>query len=82
MSECEWNPEQHRPAFDDDPPHGEATQVVGVDGKWHLCDGCAALPEFARYRRRSPLHRRRPPRTKRQANRQAKWATPAAGAQE
>jgi hypothetical protein len=71
VATCEWNPAEKRPAFDDDPPHGEATQVVGVDGKWHLCDGCASLPEFARYRKRSTLKRRVPPRVKRRANRQA-----------
>jgi hypothetical protein len=72
MSECEWNPAEKRAAFDDDPPHGEAVWSVGVDGKWHLCDGCANAPEFARYRNRRPLNRRTPLRVQRRANRQAK----------
>jgi hypothetical protein len=82
VAECEWNPAENRPAFDDDPPHGEATQVIGVDGKWHLCDGCATLPEFARYRKRSGLARRVPLRVKRRANRQAQATTePSTGAE-
>lgn len=71
MSDCEWNPAEKRPAFDSDAPHAEAVWSVGVDGKWHLCDGCASAPEFARYRKRIRLTRRRPPRVKRRANRQA-----------
>ena len=71
MANCEWNPTEKRPAFEGDPSHGEAKLAVGVDGKWHLCESCAALPEFARYRKRRPLFRRTPPRVKRRANRQA-----------
>lgn len=73
MADCEWNPSEHRPAFEGDPIHGEAVWSVGVDGKWHLCERCAALPEFSRYRNRRRLTRRRPPRVKRRANRQAQW---------
>ena len=75
MSECEWNPTEHRPAFDTDAPHGESVLCVGVDGKWHLCESCAALPEFSRYRIRRRLRRRVPPRVKRRANRQEKLTT-------
>jgi hypothetical protein len=37
----------------------EATLSVG-SGKnnWHLCESCAAMPEFRRYRRRVPLKER------------------------
>jgi hypothetical protein len=73
VSDCEWNPTANRPAFNDDPPHGEAVWSVGVDGKWHLCDACAQLPAFARYRRRAMLHRRHPPRKQRRANREARY---------
>lgn len=72
MSDCEWNPIAKRPAFEHDAPHAEAVWAVGVDGRWHLCDGCAALPEFARYRKRRKLFRRAPPRVKRRANRAGK----------
>lgn len=71
MADCEWNPREDRPAFvdDDDELHGEATVIVGADGKWHLCESCARLPRFARHRKR-PLGRRVPERTQRKRNRQ------------
>lgn len=77
MAECEWNPQLDRPAFvDDEELHGEATVMVGSDGKWHLCASCAALPRFARFKQR-PLQRRVPERAQRKRNRQlASWATP------
>lgn len=77
---CEWNPIANRAAFIDDPPHGEATLSVGVDGKWHLCEQCAQLPAFSRYRVRRLLHRRRPERVQRKMNRQRRHE--AAGRQE
>jgi hypothetical protein len=55
MADCEWNPAENRPAYEDDPPHGEATWTVGVDGKWHLCEACAQSETFKRYRVRRPL---------------------------
>jgi hypothetical protein len=70
MADCEWNPTENRPAFEDDPSHGEARLAVGVDGKWHLCEACAQLDRFARYRVRRPLWRRAPNRSKRRANRE------------
>lgn len=70
MADCEWNPAEKRPAFADDASHGEAVWSIGCDGKWHLCEECAALPEFARYRNRALLRRRVPPRAQRRANRQ------------
>ena len=70
MSDCEWNPTEHRPAFDTDPPHGEAKVAVGSDGKWFLCESCAALTEFKRFTRRRMLWRRSPARVVRRMNRQ------------
>jgi hypothetical protein len=66
MARCEWNPHtkslaQRRWAGDRYVYSGcanEATLSVGADGKYHLCESCAALPEFRRYRRRVPLKRR------------------------
>lgn len=55
MSECEWNPATGTAANMDDPTHGVATVSVG-DGKWHLCESCAALPQFKRYKK-MPLRR-------------------------
>jgi hypothetical protein len=63
---CEWDPVRGEPAnyFD----HGEwvehlgcdnqSTLSVGANGKWHLCESCAALPEFKRYRKRVSLKRK------------------------
>lgn len=62
MADCEWNPVEKRPVFNTDPAHGLATWSVGTTVNWRLCDQCAALPEFARYRRRHRLQRREKPR--------------------
>ena len=70
MSDCEWNPAENRPAFEGDTSHGEATTMVGVDGKWHLCASCASSEAFKRYRVRRPLTRRRPARVRRRRNRE------------
>lgn len=35
----------------------EATLSVGANGEWHLCEKCAALPAFKRYRNRAPVSR-------------------------
>lgn len=75
MSDCEWNPTENRPAFEDDPPHGEATMMVGVDGRWHLCASCAESGAFKRYRVRRSLTRRRPARVVRRRNRKSAWSS-------
>lgn len=61
---CEWDPERDEPALQS--PGGArfgcrrpATVSVGADGRWHLCDSCAALPEFKRYRKRERLRKDR-----------------------
>jgi hypothetical protein len=54
---CEWNPTEDRPATAEDTVHAPATVVLGMDGCWHLCESCAALPRFARFRRRTTLRR-------------------------
>jgi hypothetical protein len=71
MADCEWNPTENRAAFEGEPSHGEATWMVGVDGKWHLCEACATSEAFKRYRVRRRLTRRRPERIQRKRNRQA-----------
>lgn len=56
---CEWDPARERPALDD-PRQGclnEATVCVGRDGLWHLCESCADLPYFKRYKRREALRK-------------------------
>jgi hypothetical protein len=56
---CEWDPVHDRPAAhvvaDDPTQHAEAVWSVGVRPSWHLCESCAALPRFKRFRRRSRL---------------------------
>ena len=63
MSErCEWNPELSKLALTPSAPgdcENEATQSVGAYGEYHLCDSCAELPEFNRFRVRTALKRER-----------------------
>lgn len=54
---CEWCPAADRPAHVSDQPHGDATVSLGEEGDWHLCESCAALPQFARFTVRKPLRR-------------------------
>jgi len=56
---CEWNPSMNRAAFDTDEHHRTtpAEIIVGAEGKWRLCAECAALPRFARYRKRVPVRK-------------------------
>jgi hypothetical protein len=60
MSRCEYNPTLKVPALeppgDTDCPN-EATVVVGAKGQWHLCESCAALPDFKQFRKRGSLAR-------------------------
>lgn len=57
---CEYNPSAKRAAYSGDDP-GSCQHIarvcVGAKGAWHLCNKCAALPEFKRFRARSPLVR-------------------------
>lgn len=53
---CEWNPTANRAAFEGE-NHAAATVCVGADGRWHLCEQCAALPQFKRLKKR-PLPNR------------------------
>ncbi len=53
---CEWNPEAGRAVYCSE-THGPATTIVGAKGKWRLCDSCAALPHFKRFRSRRPVRR-------------------------
>lgn len=63
---CEWNPERGTPATMERTDgtrspwvrHGcpqEATVSLGRGGNWHLCETCATLPAFRRYRVRKAL---------------------------
>lgn len=66
MSTCEWNPTEHIPAeVCPSSVHGKLAcpneAIVSVGGgmrNWHLCEICAAMPEFKRFRKRTPLKRK------------------------
>ena len=65
MERCEWNPVLKQAAFDPPLPTdcpNEATVSVGERKNWHLCESCAALPEFRRFRRRRNLRKDAEPR--------------------
>lgn len=51
---CEWDPEAHRGRYEGEGCPNPSTVSVGHQGIWHLCDSCAALPRFKRYK---VLHR-------------------------
>ena len=48
---CEWNATKNEPTAVSD-LHAVATVLVGSKTTWRLCENCANLPEFKRYRRR------------------------------
>ena len=51
---CEWSPRDGRAAYADE-VHAKADVIVGADGQWRLCESCAALPHFKRFRTRRPI---------------------------
>lgn len=54
---CEYNAETKQAAYGSE-VHGPAEWIVGHNGKWRLCDACAGLPEFKRFRARKRIERR------------------------
>jgi hypothetical protein len=52
---CEWDPIRDSAAEEAGGCQNEATLSVGGNGDWHLCENCAALPFFDRYRKRVAL---------------------------
>ena len=62
MALCEWNPTLKEAALcgsdkRDTDCSKEATLIVGADGLWHICEACASMPEFRRFRARRPLRK-------------------------
>jgi hypothetical protein len=56
FSPCDWNPKaKQRARSHEDSCPNEATVCVGAKGQWHLCEECAALPRFNRFRSRREL---------------------------
>lgn len=51
---CEYDPEAGHPAEIGHGCRNEATVSLGR-GKWHLCEPCAALPAFKRFRKRERI---------------------------
>jgi hypothetical protein len=59
---CDWNPKENKPSEyitgSYGPTNGcqnETTVRIGSKKVWHLCDSCAALPVFKKYRSRKKL---------------------------
>lgn len=56
MERCEYNPKAGRARLgDEDACSNEATLCVGHKGLWRLCQRCAALPQFNRFKVVRPL---------------------------
>jgi hypothetical protein len=56
---CEWTPGADRPAWsvDEHTRTVRAAVLLGANGEWRLCESCAALPRFKRFRvRRAIVH--------------------------
>lgn len=52
---CDWDPEKNAEAYSGEGCPNEAVLSVGSKDDWWLCEECAALPAFSRYKRREPL---------------------------
>jgi hypothetical protein len=52
---CEWNPAENQEAYTTDKPHANAIWQIGTNTTWHLCDQCARLPRFRKYKKRDLL---------------------------
>lgn len=56
---CEWNPKEARGALAVNDPGAcqqeASVSLMAADGSWHLCVECAALPRFAKYKRRKQI---------------------------
>lgn len=52
---CEYDPARQAAAYEGEGCANVTSVCLGTGGKWHLCASCAALPEFNRYRVRTPL---------------------------
>ena len=57
MELCDWNPVAHDFALTTrEDGDCENAAVIGLrNGEIHLCEQCAALPEFAKYKKRIKL---------------------------
>ncbi len=51
---CEYSPERGDAAYEHE-VHASATVIVGANGRWRLCDQCAALPKFNRFKVRTRI---------------------------
>jgi len=47
---CEWDPDTGEAAVVGGGCKNPATVVLGAVGEWHLCESCAALPVFKRFK--------------------------------
>lgn len=52
---CEWNPTENRLAMDNDNFHANASICVGAKCQYMLCEECANLPKFKRFKKRHKI---------------------------
>jgi hypothetical protein len=55
VDDCEYDPDLRQAKVSDKYHRVPATVIVGADGQWRLCDACAALPVFRRFKNRQPI---------------------------
>jgi hypothetical protein len=55
MEQCEFDPVSRAAKYEGEGCPNEAVISLGHNGEWHLCASCAAMPEFHRYRVRTPI---------------------------
>ena len=56
LDPCEWNPTANRPCYYGE-EHSSADVIVGANGQWRLCEGCASLQKFKHFRKRKPINK-------------------------
>jgi hypothetical protein len=51
---CEYNPVEKRACFEHE-VHANADCIIGHNGHWRLCDSCANLSEFKKFKIRKKI---------------------------
>lgn len=58
MNPCEWDPRIQKVGDVVEMPEQECPNEATISvGGFHVCESCAALPVFKRFRKRVPLHK-------------------------
>lgn len=53
---CEYDPINNRLIFANGNPHARADYIIGAKGQWMLCNSCAQLKIFNKYKIRKELN--------------------------